>query len=180
MIGSARSTAIALTLALAASAAVAGTEAARPPAPREESIAALLVAKLGSDASTIRVAVMRDRVVLSGEVEDRITQELASEVAASFAGVRSVTNRVEAHNAPGLPEGQLLREGQDAELERRVEKALKHADRASAKALEVEAVDGVVCVRGQLADAELHALALATARAVPGVTTVLDLVRVVR
>ncbi|HLF55988.1 MAG TPA: BON domain-containing protein [Thermoanaerobaculia bacterium] len=175
-----RATWIGLAVLLVAGAAGAARkgEAPRAPSEREAAIGALLVEKLGADARTIRVVVQEDKVVLSGEVVERVTQELAAEVAASFEGVRSTTNRVNAKNAPHLPEGQLLREGQDAELERRVQKALKVSDAESSKALEVEAADGVVCVRGQVADAERHLRALETARAVPGVTWVLDLVRV--
>jgi osmotically-inducible protein OsmY len=172
-----------LGAALFATAAGAGpTPAAKPRAltPQEQAVSALLVSKLGSDARTIRVAVTRDKVYLTGDVVERVTQELAGEVAASFPGVRAVSNRVSARKAPHLPDGQLLREGQDAELERRVQKALKSADEQSARTLEVEAADGVVCVRGEVADSERHALAVATARAVPGVAIVLDLVRVGR
>ena len=171
-----------LIVALLAATAAGATPTSKPRAlsPQEQAISALLVSKLGADARTIQVAVVRDKVHLSGNVVERVTQELAGEVAASFPGVRAVSNRVAARKAPRLPDGQLLREGQDAELERRVQKALKTADEESAKALEVEVADGVVCVRGEVADSERHALAVATARAVPGVAFVLDLVRVGR
>jgi len=149
----------------------------REPTEREKAVSALLVAKLGEDAATIKVVIQRDKAALSGQVENRVTMELATEVALSFEGIRGTSNRIRARKAPTLPDGQLLREGLDAELERRVSKAIRRVDPEAGKALEVEAADGVVSVRGQLSAAR-RARALATAQGVPGVTFVLDLVRV--
>ena len=169
-----------VAVALAATGVVSGDERKPPRAPSEKEIAlsTLLVEKLGPDAATIEVVVEGDKVLLSGDVEERVTRELAGEVARSFDGIRKASNRVRAANAPRIPEGYLLREGLDAELERRVEKALKRADLALSKLLSIEAADGVVAIRGDVSDASRRARALSVAREVPGVTLILDLVRV--
>lgn len=181
-----RSTA-ALILIAALTAAGAGAAGSRakdkaaklPPSEREVALSALLVEKLGRDASTIAVALSAGgRASLSGAVQERVTQELAPEVAFSFGGVTSVSNRIEARKAPRLPDGQLMREGQDAELERRVQKAIKVADPELSRLVEIEVADGVVAIRGVAPDAERHERAVATARGVPGVTWIIDLVRV--
>jgi osmotically-inducible protein OsmY len=168
------------TFALAGAGAAADASVkVRQPSEREAALAALLVEKLGDDAATIAVALSdRGRVALTGAVEERVTQELAPEVAFSFGGVTSVSNRVEARKAPRLPDGQLMREGQDAELERRVEKAVRIAVPEIARGVEIEVADGVVAVRGIARDATVRARLLETVRDVPDVTWIIDLVRV--
>lgn len=146
---------------------------------REVEIERYLVERLGGDASTIRVILVGTRAVLTGSVQERVTQELAKEVVLSLDDVLSAANRIEAKYDPTLFEGQALLEGKDVELEVRVKRALlRDAGERTARALEVEAVDGVVSLRGVVADTEHRELALRTAAATSGVLRVLDLVRV--
>jgi len=145
---------------------------------REVEVEAALVAYLGDDARSIRAVVIEGHVLLVGTVHERVTQELSKEVALSLAGVERATSRVVALNDPTLLDGKAMVEGKDAELEIKVKRALsRDAGDAVARALEVEAVDGVVCLRGSTADAAGHDRAIAVAANVPGVVRVLDLVR---
>jgi osmotically-inducible protein OsmY len=149
---------------------------------REVEIESALVARLGDDARSIRVvAIDASHLLLIGSVELRVTEEMAKEVALSLAGVERVTNHLVAIDDKTFLDGQLLLEGKDAELELKVKRALaRDAGEALARALEVEAVDGVVSLRGATPDAASRDKALATAAAVPGVVRVLDLVRTSR
>jgi osmotically-inducible protein OsmY len=145
---------------------------------REVEIEAALVARLGDDARSIRAVVIDSHVLLVGTVQERVTQELAKEVALSLAGVERASNRVVALNDPTLLDGKAMVEGKDVELEIKVKRALaRDAGDTVARALEVEAVDGVVCLRGTTADAAGRARAIEVATKVPGVVRVLDLVR---
>lgn len=145
---------------------------------REVEIESALVSRLGSDAATIRVALLESHVVLVGTVRERVTQELSKEVVLSLDGVTRVSNRVVAINDPELTEGQALLEGKDAELEMKVKRALaREAGDAVARALEVEACDGTVSLRGVASDRTSQGRALDAAARVPGVVRVLDLTR---
>lgn len=146
---------------------------------RESAIESYLVERLGGDASTIRVILVGTRAVLTGTVQERVTQELAKEVVLSLDDVLSAANRIEAKYDPTLLEGQAMLEGKDLELEVRIKRALlREAGERTARALEVEVVDGVACLRGAVSDAAHRELALKTASETPGVKRVLDLVRV--
>lgn len=151
-------------------------EAARQ---REAEIEKYLVERLGDDASGIRVVLIGTRAVLTGDVQERVTQELAKEVVLSLDDVRTAANRIQARYDPTILEGQALLEGKDAELEIRVKRALlRYAGEKAARQLEVESVDGVISLRGIVDDAAHYELALKVARETPGVRQVLDLVRV--
>jgi osmotically-inducible protein OsmY len=170
--------ALALVSLLSAPAALASPDDLRR---REVEIESLLVAKLGSDAQTIRVVLLDGRAILVGTVKSRATQELAKEVVLSLPGIERATNHVEALLDPKLTEGQAQLEGKDAELEIRVKRALaRDAGDAVARALEVEAVDGVVSLRGTAPDAAGRARALDSAARVPGVVRIVDLTRAAR
>lgn len=148
---------------------------------REVEIESTLVAWLGADAGTIRVALLDDHVVLVGQVKERVTQELAKEIVLSLEGVKRVSNRVEALHDPTLTEGQTLLEGKDAELEMKVKRAMvRDAGDAVARAFEVEACDGTVSLRGTAPDAESQKRALEAASRVPGVVRVFNLTRASR
>lgn len=144
---------------------------------REEAIESILVARLGEDASTIRAVVLDSKVILTGRVEYRTTQELAKEVVLSLDGIERASNRIEARYDPSWTEGQILLEGKDVELETRVKWALLHESRDLARAIEVEAVDGIVSLRGVESDPSRRLRALDTVRQVDGVRQVLDLLR---
>jgi len=151
-------------------------EAARQ---REAEIEQYLVQRLGDDASTIRVVLVGTRAVLTGDVQERVTQELAKEVVLSLDDVRSAANRIHARYDPTILEGQALLEGKDAELEIRVKRALmRSAGEKTARQLEVESVDGVISLRGTVDDPTHRDLALKVAGETTGVRQVLDLVSV--
>jgi hyperosmotically inducible protein len=134
-----------------------------------------LVAWLGPDAQTIQVTVVGSRAFLIGVVEERVTQELADEVALASTGVASSHNRVQARKADRHFLDWLRDEGHDTFLEIRVKRALQHEGLAFARAIEVETVDGVVSLRGQVESLEQRNLAVELAGKVEGAKKVLDL-----
>lgn len=142
-----------------------------------------LLEKLGRDGLPIDVEVQGSRAILTGQVEQRSTQELAEEVALSVPGVRSVDNRVTvAEEGSRTPVGQAVShtelEVQDAVLEARVGRALLAEIGRYAFDVEVESTDGAVSLRGTLPDRERKALALRTVEKISGVKKVVDLLRV--
>lgn len=136
-----------------------------------------LIERLGEDARTVQVAVNGRKAFLSGTVERRVTRQLAKEIVLSFDAIASVTNRIEARDTPTILEGQAFLEGQDAEVEFRVNRAVKAALGPLAKALVIEVVDGIASLRGPVPDRGTHELALKTAEGVAGVRQVLDLLK---
>ena len=145
-----------------------------------------LLEKLGSDALGIDVEVDAGEAVLRGTVSRRVTQELAEEAAKSVDGIARVDNRLEVRRPPagsvkegaGRAAGDFAKEVSDAELETRVHLRLFGEIGRYAVRLQVEAVDGVVSLRGKLPDRERKRLALRTARETRGVEKVIDLVEV--
>ncbi|MEM9291130.1 MAG: BON domain-containing protein [Acidobacteriota bacterium] len=148
-----------------------------------------LLQKLGADSLNIEVTVEGDRAVLSGLVEERSVQELAKEVALAVDGITTVDNRIRLEGdkdlvdstAPEIAE----RVGRDAEeealdalLEVRLKVALVREMGTRALAIEVEAVDGVVSLRGQVPDSERRSVARRTAAEVDGVRKIVDLLEV--
>lgn len=149
-----------------------------------ERVRAKLLAELGTDALGAEIAAEGSRVLLSGAVGERSTQELAEEVAASVSGVRRVDNRIaleprEGGSGPvGRAASEAERELRDAALESRVKSALLGELGRWALEIEVEAADGVVSLRGWVPDRERRKLALDAARDVRGVERVIELIRV--
>ena len=147
-----------------------------------------LLEKLGSDALGIDVEVDDGEAVLRGTVSRRVTQELAEEAAKSVDGIARVDNRLEVRRPPagsvkegaGRAAGDFAKEVSDAELETRVHLRLFGEIGRYAVRLQVEAVDGVVSLRGKLPDRERKRLALRTARKTRGVEKVIDLVEVAK
>jgi len=137
-----------------------------------------LVERLGDDAKTIRVAMNGRKAFLTGTVEKRVTRELSKEVVLSFPEVSAATNRIDLRKYIGLAEGQAFLEGQDAELELRVHRALKEEIGDELKGIEIEVVDGVVSLRGIVRNQERHDLLLAKTRDTGGVREVIDLLSV--
>jgi len=166
-------TMLAALLPLAAGAAFASTNAET-----EAAIKSALVDKLGSDAESIRVAFYDGKVVLSGKVTEDWTQELAKEVALYVPGVSKVENQIEAANERSVGTGKMHYETQDATLETDVKSALRAEIGDHSSAVEVEACDGMVSLRGTLPDAARRDIALATATKYKGVKKVIDLLRV--
>jgi osmotically-inducible protein OsmY len=159
-------------LTLGASMALAATDAET-----EGAITSTLVDKLGSDASTIRVAFHEGKATLSGHVAEKATQELAEQVALYVPGVKKVENEIDAENSKGLLRGKLGGESEDATLESSVKKALKGEVGSTADKIEVEACDGAVSIRGTVPDKARHDLAVAAATKTKGVSKVVDLLR---
>ncbi|HYO17003.1 MAG TPA: BON domain-containing protein [Thermoanaerobaculia bacterium] len=145
-----------------------------------------LLDKLGWDALDVDVEVDGGRARLSGEVDQRTTQELAEEVALSVSGVQRIDNRlrVKGDNRSATPVSQAVgtaeREVQDAVLEMRVGKNLLAEIGRYALDLEIEATDGVVSLRGTLPDRDRRQLALRVAEETSGVKQVVDLLQVRR
>lgn len=131
----------------------------------------------GGDAKQIEVKIEGSNATLTGTVSERSTQELAEEVARSIPGVTSVNNRLVGPEARGLDK--LRTEAMDAALEMAVKGALaSEAGSSVAQALEVEAADGAVSLRGTVSDGGAHTRALDVAGRVEGVRKVVDLVEV--
>lgn len=149
-----------------------------------EKVRAKLLTKLGTDALGVEIVTRGDRVLLTGAVDERPTQELAEEVARSVRGVRRVDNRialVPATGGPG-PVGRAATQAEnelaDAALESRVKARLLGELGRYALEIEVESSAGVVSLRGWVPDAGRERIAIDTAGDVRGVTRVIDLIRI--
>jgi hyperosmotically inducible periplasmic protein len=176
------------TPAPVAETAVAPAPAAEAPATLERKLQALLVDKLGDDAATIRVVMNGREAILLGEVAHRSTQELAEEVARFADEVDHVDNklklagiRVGGGGVVGTAEKAAAKtsdEGGDSWIESRVKGRLVAEIGRRARKIEVEVAEGVVSLRGTVNDEPRREIALKSARGVPGVVKVIDLLRV--
>ena len=151
----------------------------------EQQVATTLVNKLGQDAATIRVVVdNKGKVMLIGTAARRSTQELAKEVALFVPGVKKVQNKVE--HVPAASGGNVAEqavettgeETSDSALETSVKYQLNREVGKRAWKIEVEAVEGVVSLRGTVPDQARYDIALKTAASVKGVKQVIDLLRI--
>jgi hyperosmotically inducible protein len=146
---------------------------------KESEIHQLLVEKQGPGAEGIRITVDRSKAILTGDVPARAIQELAEEVVLSVDGIHSVDNQVRVTpSVDGSIPPKLEREAADAELESRVKKQLYSEIGSRARRIEVEAVDGVVSLRGKVPDDARKKIALDTVAKTKGVTQVIDLIKV--
>lgn len=145
-------------------------------------IKAALFRSFGQDASHIHVKAQKNAVSLSGIVSERSTRELAEEVVKSVDGVVVVHNFLDLDSSDAAIPGQLLihaeRAARDAVIETGVKTKLTSDIGTEAIAVSVEACDGVVSLRGDLPDEQLHAEAIHTAESVAGVERVIDLIEV--
>jgi len=151
----------------------------------EQQVATMLVNKLGQDAATIRVVVdNKGKVMLIGTAARRSTQELAKEVALFVPGVKKVQNKVEyvpAASGGNVAEQAVETTGEetsDSALETSVKYQLNREVGKRAWKIEVEAVEGVVSLRGTVPDQARYDIALKTAESVKGVKQVVDLLRI--
>jgi len=150
----------------------------------EAKVRLALLEKLGTDSLKIKVDLAGTKVILTGEVSKRATEELAEEVALAVPGVRKVDNRlrvVDKPTATGPVERAVrdaARELDDAMVESRVKLAIADEVGSRVSRIEVEATDGVVSLRGTVPDGERRALAVRAAKGVPGVTKVVDLLKI--
>ncbi len=142
-----------------------------------------LLTKLGWDALHIEVDVHGPKVVLSGTVKNRSTQELAKEVALAVPGVADVSDNVQveqespAATSVGRAVDHADQEVRDALLEMRVKGRLLEEIGAEAMHVEVEASNGVVSLRGTVPTDDQRDLALRTAKRTKGVSKVINLIR---
>jgi osmotically-inducible protein OsmY len=148
-------------------------------------VEAALLEKGGAGALPIQVAVDRKTVILTGEVESIVTQELAKEVALSVRGVSQVENRLRVIGEKSMTEmsteeaaERKRQELKDASLETEIKIDLYKEIGTKARHVEVEAVEGVVSLRGPVPDEQRKTVALATAKKVKGVKNVVDLLTV--
>ncbi|MBI2215530.1 MAG: BON domain-containing protein, partial [Acidobacteria bacterium] len=105
-------------------------------------------------------------------------QELAEQVALYFFEVASVDNQLKAEKDRSLLEGQLQDESYDAALESEAKVALAAEIGAHATAINVEACDGLVALRGTVPDASRHKFAVDGVARLSRVAKVIDLLRV--
>lgn len=147
-------------------------------AAQEQALQTVLVDKLGPDAKTIRVVIDGTKVRLFGTVAERSTQELAEEVVLSARGDCDISNDLKAENEKSLFGGKTIQEGEDTALEMSVKSKLGDELGDYDKVIEVETVDGVVSLRGELPDEARHGFALKAARSVDGVKKVIDLIKI--
>lgn len=164
--------------ALLAAALSAAARADDAGAALEARVATLLVEKLGDDARSIKVAFVRDRIVLVGEVEDRATRELSIYLARTVPAVRKVDDKVKARNERPVGAGKVQDETADNSLEKTVRSALKKELGQHAKTVKAEVVNGVALLVGRVPDVARKELALKTTAAVPGVRKVVEVVTV--
>ena len=148
---------------------------------KEAEVTEKLLEKIGEAALEIRVRMDGETAILTGTVPTRAALELVDEVALSVEGVRKVNNRLKLDPKPGgsaaaKADRKMDQEVADAVLESRVKRHLFYEIGGRAKDLEVEAVDGVVSLRGKLDTEERRDLAIRTAEKTDGVTKVVDLI----
>jgi osmotically-inducible protein OsmY len=147
-----------------------------------------LLDKLGSDALNIEARLQGRRAVLTGQVRERATQELAEQVALSVRGVRNVDNRLTLQSGgiadSPTPVGAAVvhaeKEVRDATLQSRVTKNVLGEVGRYGLEITVESTDGVVSLRGNVPDAIRKKLALDAAGQTSGVVKVIDLLEIAK
>jgi len=150
----------------------------------EAKVRLALLEKLGTDSLKVKVDLAGTKVILTGEVSKRATEELAEEVALAVPGVKKVDNRLKVVDKPtanGPVERAVrdaAREVDDAVIESRVKLAIADEVGSKVTRIEVEATDGVVSLRGTVPDGERRDLAVRAAKGVSGVTKVVDLLKI--
>lgn len=147
---------------------------------KELEIRDLLLEKGGESALGIRVTVDGTKAILTGTVPGRPAQELSEEVAKSVEGIKSVDNRLQIKPPSGAaaPAHSVEQELADAKLEAKVKRHIHDEIGKYSKDIGVEAVEGVVSLRGTLPDENRKKLALDTAQKTKGVKKVVDLIKV--
>ena len=166
-----------LAFALVATGAFAAPDAAKT-AEKEKKLATLLVDKLGKDAETIKVAIVDGKVVMTGQVADRATEELAPEVVKYADPKAKIDYQVKATTENSLTGGKAGDEIADNKLEGKVRGKVKDELGAHYKPVYIECTAGTCSVRGTVPDQARKDLALKTAGGVEGVKRVIDLLRV--
>jgi osmotically-inducible protein OsmY len=137
-------------------------------------VKATLIDKLGADALGIAVSVSGEKATLTGEVAKSPSQGLAEEVALSVKGIKKVDNKVTVKNAEGAVAASEA-SVKNVSLEMKVKSILLTDIGTNALKIEVEAVDGVVSLRGKLDDSNTAKAAVKKTRSIKGVKKVVDL-----
>ena len=138
------------------------------------SVKTTLIDKLGTDALAISVSVSGQTATLTGEVTKSPSQGLAEEVALSVPGIKKVDNKVTVkHAASGVAASEASVD--NVALEMKVKTILLTEIGANALKIEVEAVDGVVSLRGKLDNPDTSKAAVKKTRSIKGVKKVVDL-----
>jgi osmotically-inducible protein OsmY len=138
------------------------------------SVKAKLIDKLGADALRITVSVSGETATLTGEVAKSPSQGLAEQVALSVEGIKKVDNKVTVKDAAG-PVAATEASVKNVALEMKVKGILLAEIGKNALKIEVEAVDGVVSLRGKLENPESSKAAITKTRSIEGVKKVIDL-----
>jgi osmotically-inducible protein OsmY len=138
------------------------------------SVKAKLVDKLGADALRITVSVSGETATLTGEVAKPASQGLAEEVALSVKGIKKVDNKVTVKEAAG-PVAASEASVKNAALELKVKSILLSHFGVDVLKIEVEAVDGVVSLRGKLDNPGTSKAVINKTRSIKGVKKVVAL-----
>jgi len=137
--------------------------------PMSHEVKAALVDAFGPDALRIVVGVDQNVAVLSGTVGERSTRQFAEQVASSVDGVIVVHDFLSLAGEASPKRGPLTAE--DEALRRRLSEEL-------AKAVSVEACDGVVLLGGPVPDSNRRDTIMQIAENLSGVRRVVDLMQV--
>ena len=137
----------------------------------------LLKSLKGADALRVGVKVQGTSALLSGEVEDRASVKVASEAAKSIEGVTDVRSSI-THNPKAPHQGDFEAKVKDAVLVAQVRLGLLQEVGKSAVGIHVTATDGVVSLRGELANQKDRYDAVEKVKAMSNVKRVEDLTTV--
>jgi hyperosmotically inducible periplasmic protein len=135
-----------------------------------------LLEKGGAPAAAVRVRMDGTTAILTGKVKTQAGLELAKEIALSVEGVKKVDNRLQLTTVGTTRTGEA--ELADGWLESKVKRHLYSDIGTHARKLEVEAVDGVVSVRGEVDNAARRDLAVASIQKTEGVKKFVNLIDV--
>lgn len=136
-----------------------------------------LLTELGPDTLKVDVGVESGQVMLSGEVKDRATKELAADIVDDVDGVQSVSNEIELEKPEGAPVSDAVEEAErttnDSILESKVRLRLLSEIGTDALSIEIEASGGTVHLSGTTSSAADAERAVEVAQAVDGVDEVI-------
>jgi osmotically-inducible protein OsmY len=135
-----------------------------------------LLKKGGAAAAGIRVTMDGKTAILTGTVHTHAAYELSTEVALSVPGVKKVDNRLKLVTTE--PTRTAAAETEDSWLEAKVKRRLISDIGSQARHLEVEVVDNVVSVRGELDSVERKASRSPASRRPTAVKKFIDLIKV--
>ncbi len=138
---------------------------------------ALLKSLKGADALRVNVDVRGTTAVLSGEIEDRASEQIASEATKAVDGVTSVTSTI-THNPKAPKQENMESRIKDAMLGTQVKMVLLQDVGPTAMGITVTATDGAVSLRGDLPTEAAHTSAVQKVKAMQDVKRVEDLISV--